>query len=160
MHTLNGHLDSLYREHRQQLFTCALAITRCPDRAEDAVQEAFCRLFRLSSAPRNLRAYVFRSVRNAAVDQLRRNPMPDEEVSEFIFDPAPGPRDTAADNEFRQQVTEALRSLSEDERETIVEHLYGDLTFREIAEIRDAPLGTITAWYRRGLDKLRARLEE
>lgn len=160
MHTLNGSLDRIYRQHRQQLFTCALAITRCPDRAEDAVQEAFYRLFRLNSQPRHLKAYVFRAVRNAAIDQLRHNAVPDEEVSEFIFDPAPGPRDTAAENELRQQVTEALRSLSDDERETIVQHLHGDLTFREIAEIRETPLGTVTAWYRRGLDKLRTRLEE
>jgi len=50
--------------------------------------------------------------------------------------------------------------LSEDESETIVQHLYGNLTFREIAEIREAPLGTITSWYQRGLEKLRAELEE
>ena len=63
--SLNGDLESVYRECRQQLFTCALAITRCPDRAEDAVQDAFCNLFRMNNAPRHLKAYVFRAVRNA-----------------------------------------------------------------------------------------------
>lgn len=160
MQALNGTLDQFYREYRQQLFTCALAITRCPDRAEDAIQEAFYRLFRLNPQPHQMKAYVFRTVRNSALDQVRRNPLPDEEVSEFIFDPAPGPRDTAVENEFRQQVADALLTLSEDERETIVQHIYGELTFREIAEIRETPLGTIAAWYHRGLKKLRALLEE
>lgn len=160
LHTLNGALERIYRDHRQQMFTCALSITRCPDRAEDAIQEAFCRLFRLNGKPRYLKAYVFRSVRNAALDQVRRNPPPADQVIEFIFDPGAGPRDTAADNEFKRRVAEALLTLSDDERETIVQHIYGELTFREIAEVRQAPLGTVTAWHRRGLKKLRARLEE
>lgn len=160
MRTLNGALERIYLEYRQQLFTCAVGITRCPGRAEDAIQEAFCRLFRLDSKPRHLKAYVFRTVRNAAIDQVRRNPAPGDELKELIFDPGAGPRDRAADNEFKRRAAEALLTLSEDERETIVEHIYGNLTFREIARVREAPLGTVTAWYRRGLKKLRDRLEE
>ena len=160
MHTLNGALERIYRDYRQQLFTCALGITRCPDRAEDAIQEAFYRLFRLSIKPRRLKAYVFRTVRNAAIDQVRRQPPPADEVSEFIFHPGPGPRDASADNEFKRRVAGALLTLSEDERETIVQHIYSGLTFREIARVRLAPLGTVVSWYQRGLRKLRKKLEE
>lgn len=160
MQTLNAAFEQIYREYRQQLFTCALAITRCPDRAEDAIQEAFYRLFRLKSKPRRLKAYVFRAVRNAAIDQVRRNPPPADELSELIFDSGAGPRDNAAGNEFKRRVAEALLTLSENERETIVEHIYGELTFRDIARVREAPLGTVVTWYHRGLKKLRARLEE
>ncbi len=160
MHTLNGSLEDIYLRYRQELFTCALAITRCPGRADDAIQEAFCRLFRLSSKPRHLKAYVFRTVRNAAIDEVRRNPPPAEELNEFIFDPGAVPREAAADSEFKRRVAEVLLTLPEDERETIVQHIYGGLTFREIAVVRQAPRGTIAAWYRRGLKKLRAKLEE
>lgn len=160
MDTLNGELERIYRDHRRQFFTCALAITRCPDRAEDAIQEAFYRLFRLSSKPRHLKAYVFQAVRNAAIDQLRHESAPTEELNEFIFDPGTGPHEAAAGSEFGRRVAEGLLALSDDERETIVQHIYGGLTFREIAQIREAPLGTVTAWYNRGLIKLRARLEE
>jgi RNA polymerase sigma-70 factor, ECF subfamily len=157
---LNGKLGQFYHEHRCQLFTCALAITRCPDRAEDAVQEAFCRLFRLGARPRDLKAYVFRSVRNAALDQARNKPALPQANPEFIFDPRPDPCDAATASEFQRQVAAAMTALAEDECETIVQHLFGNLTFREIAEIREAPLGTITAWYQRGLKKLRAELEK
>ena len=34
---LNGSLEALYREDRRRLFTLALALTRSPERAEDAV---------------------------------------------------------------------------------------------------------------------------
>ena len=160
MTSLSDALERIYREYRQQLFTCALAVTRCPERAEDAIHDAFCRLFRLDRRPRNLKVYVFRAVRNAAIDQLRRNPLPEHEQSEFIFAPAEEPGETAAKNEFKRRAAEALLELSDDERETIVQHLYADLTFREIARLRGSPTGTVAAWYYRGLRKLRERLED
>jgi RNA polymerase sigma-70 factor (ECF subfamily) len=159
MSILNGNLERTYREHRQQLFTCALAITRHPERAEDAVHEAFCRLAQHTEAPRNLRVYVFRAVRNAAVDQLRRIRPDKEAVEEFIFDPGENPRESAEAEEFRRLVTRCLLSLPDEQRETIVEHLYGDLTFEEIAELRGSPRSTVASWYYRGLERLRAMLE-
>lgn len=93
-------LNLVYKEYRQQLFTCAMAITRCPDRAEDAVQEAFYRLFRLNVRPRNLKAYVFRTVRNAALDQVRNNSTTIQPNLDFIFDPRPDPCSVATDEEF------------------------------------------------------------
>lgn len=153
-------LERLYFEQRRQLFACALAVTRCPDLAEDAIHEAFCNLTRLRRAPDNLKAYTFRSVRNAALDQLRKNSRTLELIDDSIFDPAPGPAELARDGEFRERVDAALRRLGGDERETIVQHLYGELTFREIAEVRGSPLGTVTAWYRRGIEKLRGLLKE
>jgi RNA polymerase sigma-70 factor, ECF subfamily len=159
---LNGALDRIYLENRQQLFTCALAITRSPELAEDAVQEAFCRLFRLDRKPRHPKAYVFRAVMNAARDQVRRLPPASAaaEAGESIFDPRPGPPDLAEGWDLRRQVARALEGLSEDERETVVQRIYGGLTFREIARMREAPMGTVAAWYRRGLEKLKRRLEE
>ncbi len=157
---LNGALERLYRDHRQPLYTCALAVTRCPERAEDALQEAFYRLFRLERAPEHLKAYVFRTVRNAAVDIIRRSPPPSEPLSPFIFDSEDDPRETAEKGEFKRRVSEVLLTLSENERETIVQHLWGELTFQEIAQVRGSPLGTVSTWYRRGMEKLRVRLEE
>jgi RNA polymerase sigma-70 factor (ECF subfamily) len=159
MRPLNGAMDRIYLEHRQQLFTCALAITRSPDLAEDAVQEAFCRLFRLDRKPRHPKAYAFRAVMNAARDQLRRAPPARPELGDSIFDPAPGPPDLAEGRDLRRQIARELLGLSDGERETIVQRIYGGLTFREIARVREAPMGTVTTWYRRGLEKLKRRLE-
>jgi RNA polymerase sigma-70 factor (ECF subfamily) len=85
-----GELERLYGEYRQQLFTCALAITCSPARAEDAVHDAFCRMLRRrravdDAAAVDLKAYVFRAVRNAAVDQLRRRGPPPPPKPPFVF---------------------------------------------------------------------------
>lgn len=156
-------LEQLYFQYRRQLFACALAVTHCHDTAEDAIHEAFCRLAGRRVEAENLKAYVFRAVRNAAVDRLRAaGPVVAtlEGVADGLFDPAPGPAESAWQGEFRARAAAALAQLGEDSRETIVQHLYGELTFREIAELRGVPLGTVTAWYRRGLVRLRELLEE
>lgn len=134
-------------------------MTRCPERAEDAVQEAFWRLCRLMREPRNLKVYVFRAVRNAAIDQLKRNPSPNDD-GHLVFDPSEGPAEAMAAKEFQRAAARALRELDEQERETIIQRLYADLTFREIAQVRETTIGTVSGWYYRGLRKLRTRLEE
>lgn len=156
----NHFLEKIYFEQRRQLFACAVAVTHCPERAEDAIHDAFCRLAARPAVADDLKAYVFRAVRNAAIDQLRRQRRPVQELDETIFDPGPGPDDLASDNEFKTRVAAALGRLREDERETIIQHLWGDLTFREIAAVRGVPQGTVATWYRRGLDHLREFLED
>ena len=160
MRVLNDRLERLFREYSSQLFVSALAVTGCAERAEDAVQEAFCRLFRLQHKPRHLKAYVFRSVRNAAWDQLRRRPPRQFEITQGLFDPADDPGKTAAENEFKHDVVLAMNSPSDDERETVINHLYADLSFREIAISREVSVNTVSSWYRRGIEKLRKLLEK
>jgi len=157
---LSGRLERIYRENRQSLFTYALSITRCREMAEDAVQDAFCRLFRLDGAPRRLKPYVFRAVRNAALNQVRGRTSSAELSPESIFANGADPQAAAVASEFRERVEAALARLSEDEREVLVGRLYADLTFREIAAIREVPLATAATWYRRGLEKLRAYLRD
>ena len=77
----------------------------------------------------------------------------------MVFDPSPSSASLAEAADFQQLVVERLQRLTTDERETIVQHLYGELTFQEIATIRERPLGTITSWYRRGIEKLQRELE-
>ena len=153
-------LEAFYHEQRGRLYACALAVTHCPDLAEDAIHEAFCRLLARQIDPQNLKAYIFRAVRNAAVDQLRRMPKARYALEDTIFDPHPHADHEAIKGESVRRLAAGLARLRDEERETIMQHLYADLTFQEIAEIRAAPRGTVAAWYRRGLDKLREIMGE
>lgn len=100
-------------------------------------------------------------MRNAAVDLVRRRgrtvPL---ESEDGIFDDTDDPRRSAEKKEFQERVSAALDKLPQEERETIVQHLFAGLTFREISEIQNTPLGTVTARFRRGTAKLREEMEE
>lgn len=65
-------LREFYIGFRQHLYTYAVSITFNRESAEDAIHSAFEHLLRRGHLPADLRPYVFRCVRNAALDGLRR----------------------------------------------------------------------------------------
>ena len=161
-------LARVYEQHRQGLYTLALAITRRPSEAEDAVQEAFARLWASGARPADgggMVPYVFAAVRNAALDQVRRrgrlashersDPFDDRLASVSIFNGMPeDPATSASDAERHRLIRQAVDDLPEAEREAVVMKVYGGLTFDEIARIRGEPLPTVASRYRRALEKL------
>jgi RNA polymerase sigma-70 factor (ECF subfamily) len=156
-HAVSETLRAFYAGHRQQLYTYAVSITRPREAAEDAIQRAFQPLLSRDALPADLRPYVFRCVRNAALDDLRRDQIRQESI--FAVDqPAAPATPWSAPSLSAAEVDAQLQRLSSDEREIIVLKIYDDLTFQEIAELRGVPLPTVASWYRRGLEKLRALL--
>ena len=157
-------LERIYREHRQGLFTLALSITRSPDLAEDAVQEAFARLWRSTARPEgDVVSYVFASVRNAAVDQARLRSAPGgPAVSIFDCDQTvdrTSPLSAAIGAERREGVRRAVDALPPKQQETVVLRLYAGLTFQQIADTLGEPLQTVASRYRRALEQIRESLE-
>jgi RNA polymerase sigma-70 factor (ECF subfamily) len=146
-------LREMYEADRDALYGYAVAITGDRGAAEDAIHEAFRRLMGRGRAPAELRPYVFRCVRNAAIDERRRA---HHGASDGPFEES---ADVAGTDGIRAGEWNAmLRRLGDDERETIALKVFDALTFREIAEARGVPLHTAASWYRRGLEKLRAML--
>jgi RNA polymerase sigma-70 factor (ECF subfamily) len=159
-------LAEIYARHRQGLFTLALSITRCAAQAEDAVHDAFARLFRAREresgrAVDDPVAYVFAAVRAAAIDQLRRaqrfeKAAKQRPVSIFVEDPEA--RATTA--ERAESVSRALDSLAPEQREIVVLRVYAGLSFAQIAGILAEPLPTVASRYRRSLERLKQHLEK
>ena len=158
--TLANDLDRLYRQCRQELFSYALAVAGCQADAEDAIHTAFARTLTLGRSPSDLKTYIFRAVRNAAIDHRRTArrtiTIPEQGLDNCIHDM----HLLALENsEALQAASRALNDLPDDEREVIVAHLHAGLTFKEIAGISGRPLGTVVSWYRRGLEALRKAIE-
>jgi len=154
-------LEQIYREHRQGLFSLALSITRCPDLAEDAVHDAVTRLWRSSVEPSGDRvAYVFASVRNAALEVARRRRR-STQLGESVFEAhGPDPATSAVDAERRQLARRAVDALPIRQRQVVVLRLYVGLTFRQIAETIGEPLQTVASRYRRALQRIKDRIEK
>jgi RNA polymerase sigma-70 factor (ECF subfamily) len=152
-------LRAFYVGNRQQLYTYAVSITKSREAAEDAIQGVFEKLLRGATLPADLRPYVFRSVRNAALDGWRRAKVRHDSLFETaasiaVTKPETPPQSRADD------LQTLLLHLSDDEREAIVLKIYSGLTFQQIAQMRDVPLPTVASWYRRGLEQLQALLKE
>ena len=157
--SLKRELSAAYRMYREQLFICALSITGDRQVAEDAIHEVFRRLLSNACVPRNFRSYLCRAVRNAAIDIVRRRKQTLNLDDVFVVDSLANPQEAAEQRQLQEYLANELARLSHDQRETVMQHLYGGMTFREIADMRDAPFGTVTSWYRRGIERLRMNLE-
>jgi RNA polymerase sigma factor (sigma-70 family) len=128
------------------------------DRPEDVVQEAFLLLVRQVVAPDNPLGWLYRVVRNRAINAARsrgrraRRETAAAQRGEPWFESSPGDRLDAA------AATRALDHLPEEDREVIVARLWGGLSFEEISRLRGDSLSKVYRYYQRGLAVLRERL--
>src|SRR5262245_1247058 len=70
-------IERLFREHNEALVRFLLSRLRSPQEAQEVAQEAYVRLLNLDEpgAVSYLRAFLFRTAANLAVDRLRREEM-------------------------------------------------------------------------------------
>jgi RNA polymerase sigma factor (sigma-70 family) len=149
-------LGQLVSEHAAALELYARQWCAAP---EDVVQDAFLKLMRQRRLPRNVVAWLFRVVRNQAIDvwrsaQTRRRHelLASEQQPQSLF----GGDTSALDGETAAR---ALQSLPAEQREAITLHLWGGLTFAEIADVMGSSTSTVHRAYLAGLIHLRERLD-
>ena len=132
--------------------------------AEDVLQEVFYRLVRYKVQFRIIRnpsAYIFRMARNEAVNFMKhkkknlKSHHSVEGLSKVIQENLSG-----SDPQVLNQTAEALAEIPADQREIIVLKFFEELTFREISNVCNISIGTVTSRYRYGLEKLRRLLED
>lgn len=154
MHTTvdRNEIESLYRQHGPALLLFASSYLGERGAAQDAVHQVFLKLIESGSLNRaeDKKAYLFASVRNAVLNerrlQARSSPLlPDSEW----FVSFPGDREEELD------LRRALWALPSDQREVIILHVWGDLTFAQIGELTTVAANTAASRYRYALSRLR-----
>lgn len=116
--------------------------------AEDAAQETFIQAWvRLSSyrTEMSLRNWLYRIAVNAAIDMLRKNKqiLPGGLDDMPLKDPAPGPEALVSQQERAAFVQKAVLSLPEASRAVLVLREYEGMSYQEISDALDIPLGTV-----------------
>lgn len=150
------HLADLIDAHGPALVL--FARQRC-DAPEDVVQEAFCKLAALPRPPDDPAAWLFRVVRNAALDagKAERRRKRREEV---VAKPAAWFREPRADGMDADDAVAALQSLPDDQREVIVLRLWSDLTLEQVAAACQCSVSTAHRRFEAGITTLRVMLGE
>jgi RNA polymerase sigma-70 factor, ECF subfamily len=155
-------LVAMFNRVRDELVSTLLYLLGNPDDAQDAAQEAFLKCWRARhtlAEVQNLRAWIFRVGLNAAKDFQRSawnrksRPLPEDEVMMPGRDDAPG--QLLEDQEALDRLRLAITELRQEEKEVFLLRQNGELTYEEIAEIRNAPVGTVKTQMRTALIKLR-----
>jgi len=156
-------IERLYDEHAQPLFAFLLNFTRDEADTRDLLQEIFVKLTRepkLLAGVREERAFLIRLAHNAAIDLIRRRGTRERTKENFAAETVPifAPTSDPDEKLFREELTDALGELPEEQRAVVHLKLWGGLTFEEIAAALAIPPNTAASRYRYALDKLRGRL--
>jgi RNA polymerase sigma factor (sigma-70 family) len=126
---------------------------------EDIVQEAFLRLVVQKPVPAKPVAWLYRVVRNEALNASRSSRRRRQHEAQAGARKAAWFLPTEGIGMDADAATQALESLPMEQRETIVAHLWGRLTFEEIGALTGTSSSAAHRWYLAGLATLRERLE-
>ncbi len=151
--------------HLDAAYNLARWLARSPADADDIVQDAMLRAFRAFDGFRGEepKAWLLAIVRNCcitAVTQRRRRshqPLPDDDDGgAATIDPAPDPELAAIRADEGRKLDAVLRELADEYREILVLRELEDMSYREIAAVIEAPIGTVMS----RLARARAALKE
>jgi RNA polymerase sigma-70 factor (ECF subfamily) len=151
----------LSRRHTPVMLGLARRILGNAAEAEDAVQEAFIRVW--THAPRwqplaLFRTWLTRVVVNLCLDRKRRVPWVDLEAAGDIVDPTPGASEKAETNERERMVAAAIDKLPARQRSAIM-LTYGEgMTNAQVAEVLDTSVSAVETLLVRGKQNLRRTL--
>lgn len=134
--------------------------------AEDLAQETFVRAWeRIDTydASRPFKAWIARIAGNLAIDRYRadsRRPRTTDidEMGATLATKGPGPAAATIESERQRELLSRLRELPEHYRQVIVLRFLEELSYEEIAELLDLPMGSVKTRIFRGREMLRQRL--
>lgn len=161
--------EQVYRLTSAHLLGLAEGVLGRRDRAEDVLQEAFMNVWYgaagFNAGLATPMTWLINIVRNKAIDKLRSGKterastveLDDEAMA--VPDAASQPQQMFDDSVKRLRIDACMGELGATQRQAIALAYYKGLVHTEIAEALNAPLGTVKAWVRRGMDKLKGCLE-
>jgi RNA polymerase sigma-70 factor, ECF subfamily len=165
----------VYQRTHAHLFGVALRMLGREHAAEDALQEAFVSIWKAAALYRSRiegqdiqpMTWLIAIVRNKALDALRsrarrkESQLPEEDEGAGD-EAASGTSSNALDllQEALQamQIQACMSALDGSHRQSLALAYYQGLSHTEVAQQMGAPLGSVKAWIRRGLEKLKACL--
>ena len=156
--------EDVARHHGRQIYNFAYRLTGNRDDASDLVQEVLLRVRRgLSNyTPGSFDGWLWRITRNAFLDDVRRrNRRPTIELKDTdrsLVLTSPSPDEVLAHVRLSDDVQSALMKLPVEFRECVVMCDVVGLTYDEIANAVEIPVGTVRSRIHRGRKLLRELL--
>lgn len=154
------HLDTLYR--------AALSMTRNPQDADDLVQDTFVRAFQFIDKYQvgtNARAWLFRILTNLFINNYRRKKREPEKTSydemedfflynrlqdAYLSGKADTPEVAVMGKIEVEAIQEAIQRLPDEYRDTVILADLNELSYQEVSEILEVPIGTVRSRLSRG----------
>lgn len=162
-------MEALHRP----LFNYLLRLLRDRDNAEDALQEVWLKVIRQRASYNeqgHFSSWIYRIAHNHCLDMFRqqgrmrmeeeKNGEEEGSILEQIAAPDPSPRESLNEKERLALLEDAIGRLPEAIREVYILRAVHDISFKEIAEIQNAPLGTVLSRMHQAVNYLKKWIAE
>lgn len=158
--------ENLYRHTSPRLYGLAMTVLRRKELAEDVLQEAFVSIWHSASTyspdKGSVQTWLNVIVRNRCIDRLRKEPqrvvvMENEEWEQIEHNAITPLQELESDAEA-EVLARCLEGLEAKQRQSLTLAYFNGMTHIELASHLKVPLGTVKAWVRRGLERLRGCL--
>ena len=163
--------EDLVNAYKQKAYYVALGFVGNHEDALDLSQDAFVKAFKaIKTFDLNspFFPWFYKIIKNHCLNYIKKNQRVRndslEELEEETFaqfeDERPDPRDVYADNETRHQLWRAIDKLKPDFREIIIMKHFHNLSYKEIAEALNIPIGTVMSRLFNARQELRELMKE
>ncbi|MFA6540810.1 MAG: sigma-70 family RNA polymerase sigma factor [Bacteroidota bacterium] len=171
-----SHFAELYQQemvpHMTLLYHYALRLTGNEDDAKDLLQDTYLKAYRFIDQyekETNAKAWLFRILKNSFINSYRKQARTPaqveydvvEEYVDLLKDSSARPADLRNDfydNLLEDEVVTAMESLTEEFRTIIILSDLEEMTYEEIADILDIPLGTVRSRLYRARQSMQEKL--
>ena len=153
---MSRNLEGCYAEHAPALLAYARSFGLNHHAAEDLLHHVFLKVLESPNDKEvdEIRPYLFRAIRNSALNHQR-----DHSREVELSGQEPWFRNLSTSPEAELDLRSALCELPVEQREVLLMHIWGGLTFGEIAAVLAVSPNTIASRYRYALTAIKRRLQ-
>ncbi|VGO19434.1 sigma-70 family RNA polymerase sigma factor [Pontiella sulfatireligans] len=167
-------LEPMVEKYKRPLYSFILKMTEGREDADEIFQETWFRALKNihKFQHKNFLNWLFRIAHNLVIDRARRNKKNvsmqssmggedgDNTLEDHLAAPGISPAEEAGGAGLGEQIDEAVKELSPDQKEVFMLRMYGNTSFKEIAQIQKCSINTCLARMQYALTKLRSILKE
>jgi RNA polymerase sigma-70 factor (ECF subfamily) len=159
--------ETLVRRHEKTIFNLVYRMLGDTEEAAEVSQEVFLSAFRAAGQFRgdaNFSTWLYRialnhaSTRRKTLNTRQRKVVPIESADP-LHDPEPGPLEILEQQEIREKVQLALNQLDPEDAAVILLRDLQDVSYNEVADVLEIPVGTVKSRLHRARQALKSRLK-
>ncbi len=151
-------LDKLFKQYRRQLYGISYSILKNKDDAEEVLQTVLLKLMKIDNEllpNQNEWSWIYSVMKNTSINYLRKN------KSTFDIDEIYNISSEDDDIEKvidKDKFNRMIAPLNDDEKEIVSLKILSELSFSEIADIKDTPEGTVKWKYYKALNTVKSMI--
>lgn len=167
-------LEPLVEKYKRPLYSFILKMTEGREDSEEIFQETWFRALKNihKFKHKNFLNWLFRIAHNLVIDRARRSKRNismqsslggddgESTLEDHLAAPGITPAEEAGGNSLGSMISEAVETLSPEQKEVFLLRMYGNVSFKEIAKIQKCSINTCLARMQYALTKLRSILKE